>query len=215
MAAIIDTISMNDSMFFENTFLVTCSDTHEAIVIDPGAWRPDDLDSILSVIQQRGAKVKAVVNTHGHLDHIAGNSALQSKTGAEILIHSADAPMLTDSFANGSSLFGMQIRSPKATREVRDGEDIIIGKVRLKVLHTPGHTPGGISLFGEGVVFSGDTLFHGGVGRTDLPGGSQEDLVRSIREKLFTLPDETVVHSGHGEPTTIGHEKKNNPFVRP
>lgn len=187
--------------------------TEEALVIDPAA----NVDGIIAQAEQNNLKIKYIVNTHGHVDHIAGNTDMQKKTGAKIIIHESDAEMLTSTPAMILKMFGAK-QSPAADRTVRDGDTIPFGAFSLKVLHTPGHSPGSMSLHLDDYVFTGDTLFVGGVGRTDLPGGSSRVMIRSIQEKLCTLPDHTKVLPGHnygGSPTsTIGREKASNPFLR-
>lgn len=182
------------------------------VVIDPAG----EADVLLSAIGSR--PVEAVVLTHGHFDHLGAVSELVEATGAPVLVHAADASVITDPEANGGLGFGFEHVSPAASRELRDGDTVEAGGLRLEVLHTPGHTPGSICLFapadGEGPpqLFSGDTLFARSVGRTDFPGGDGRALARSIREKLSVLPAETRVHPGHGPDTTIGYESRVNPF---
>lgn len=195
--------------FGTNTILAWDEDSKEGIIIDPS----DGSKVLLDEINQLGLSIKYVVNTHGHLDHIGGNRYYNVKFKAPILIHENDKDMLIDSKKNLSAFAGKDITSPKAERLLKDGDIITFGKTTLKVLHTPGHTLGCISLYGADVVFSGDTLFELSVGRTDFPDGSFDLLKKSIEEKLFTLPDSTLVIPGHGAATSIEREKVENPFV--
>ncbi|MCD5390691.1 MBL fold metallo-hydrolase [candidate division NPL-UPA2 bacterium] len=193
-----------------NCYLVTDEETKEAIIIDPGA----EGEKIRRLIEKGGLVPAYIVNTHGHIDHIGANGYLKEKLkDIKISIHPADAQMLINPLQNLASFAGEVNHSPQADLMLEDGYEINLGKLSLKVIHTPGHTPGGICLAIEGKVFTGDTLFAGSVGRTDLPGGSMDSLCRSIREKLLTLPDETIVYPGHGPLSTIGRERENNPFV--
>ncbi|MCW2278057.1 MBL fold metallo-hydrolase [Heliophilum fasciatum] len=192
-----------------NSYLAMCPETKEAILIDPG----DEGQRIVAWIEEQKAKVVAIVNTHGHADHIGANKAVQAATGAPLLCHSDDAPMLTTPAKNLSVYMGPPLESPAAARELADGDTITAGTLQFTVLHTPGHTRGGICLYAPAVLFAGDTLFEESVGRTDLPGGSYPTLINSIRQKLLTLPAETVVYPGHGPSTTIGHEAVANPFL--
>lgn len=194
-------------------YLVGDEESGEALIIDPAA----DADEIIAEAKTNNLNIKYIVNTHGHVDHIMGNAEMKKLTGAQIIVHEDDAGMLTTTSPMTLRMFGAQ-HSPPADITVKDGDTIAVGKVSLKVLHTPGHTPGGMSLHVDGFVFTGDTLFVEAVGRTDFPGSSWPAMLRSIRERLFTLPDETKVLPGHNygrTPTsTIGHEKKFNPFVQ-
>ena len=193
-----------------NCFILGCERTHEAAVIDPG----DETEKILLALAAAKLKVKYILNTHGHFDHVGGNRKMKVATGAPILIHPLDAAML-EGLAAAAAVWGLQTEnSPPPDQTLDEGQIIDCGDITLKVIHTPGHTPGGISLHAGDTVFVGDTLFAGSIGRTDFPGGDHETLLASIRTKLFVLDDEVVVYSGHGPETTIGREKRYNPFVR-
>jgi glyoxylase-like metal-dependent hydrolase (beta-lactamase superfamily II) len=193
-----------------NCYIVGCEDTGKAVVIDPG----EDADRILQRLAAKTLTVVYLINTHGHFDHVGGNRRMKSATDAPLLIHEGDAPML-NRLASDASMFGLSAEnSPAPDRTLTDGDAIAFGNHALAVLHTPGHSPGGVALHGDGCVFVGDTLFSGSIGRTDLPGGDYDTLIRSVREKLFTLPDDTRVFCGHGPETTIGREKRHNPFFR-
>ena len=192
-----------------NCFIVACEDTRAAVVIDPGA----DADKILMALAQLKLTVKYILNTHGHFDHVSANKRMKDATGAEILIHALDAPMLSCLSASAAA-WGMSAEdSPAPDRTLADGDTVAFGNITLKVIHTPGHTPGGISFSTDGHVFVGDTLFAGSIGRTDFPGGNHETLISSIRNKLFLLDDAVQVFTGHGPETSIGQEKRFNPFA--
>ena len=192
-----------------NCFIVGCEETLEAAVIDPG----DEADKILGAVARSDLIVKFIINTHGHFDHVSGNRGIHAVTNAPILIHALDAPMLEQISASAANWGLSAENSPSPDRTLDDGDTITFGKIAFKVIHTPGHTPGGISLFTEGHVFVGDTLFAGSIGRTDFPGGDFATLKSSIQDKLFVLGDDVRVYTGHGPETTIGHEKQHNPFV--
>jgi len=192
-----------------NCYIVGCETTREALVIDPG----DEGGRILAALDHAGLRAKLVVNSHGHFDHIGANAFLVEKTGAELLIHEKDVPLLAQSERH-AELFGLSVvPSPAPTRILAGGEELSVGELRIRVIHTPGHSPGGICLLVDGHLFAGDTLFAGSIGRTDLAGGNHQQLLAAIREQLLVLPEATVVHPGHGPDTSIGREKRNNPFV--
>lgn len=202
--------SMEVGPIMANCYILGCEETKEAAVIDPGG----DADRILMRLAELKLQVKQIINTHGHFDHVGANKKLKSATGAPILIHAEDAPMLTQ-LSSAAASFGLSAEnSPKPDTSLSDGDTISFGNITLEVRHTPGHSPGGIALYTDGHVFVGDTLFSGSIGRTDLPGGDYNTLISSVRKKLFTLPEETKVYCGHGPETTIGREKQYNPFFR-
>jgi len=191
-----------------NCYVVGCERTREAAVIDPGG----DADRILITLAKDKLRCLYIINTHGHFDHSADNKRLKEVTGAQLLIHPADAPMILNQ-SRGGGMWGLHVdNSPPPDRYLEEGDIIAIGDLSLKVLHTPGHSPGGISLVTDKIVFVGDTLFAGSIGRTDFPGGDQEGLIRHVRNKIFTLGDDVVVYPGHGPKTTVGRERKTNPF---
>jgi hydroxyacylglutathione hydrolase len=195
-----------------NCWIVSNGFGGPAIVIDPAE------DSARIVAELGDRIVAAVVLTHGHFDHLGAVKALVAHTGAPLLVHAEDAQSITTPVGSGGAAFGFDATAPPPDRLLRDGDVVDAGDLRLSVLHTPGHTPGGICLFGDGgesqppQLFSGDTLFAGSVGRTDFPGGDGRALSLSIARKLAPLPPETVVHPGHGPDTTIGRERRLNPF---
>jgi hydroxyacylglutathione hydrolase len=193
-----------------NCYIVYCQKTLECAVIDPGA----EAEKIIRLIAHMGLKPTALINTHGHVDHVGANRDIKDKFDIPLYIHVADAPMLENVLQTELSFFLGAKESPPPDKFLEEGDEIKIGTVTLLVLHTPGHSPGSVSLIGDGILFSGDTLFFGGVGRTDLPGGSWAELERSIREKIFTLPADTLVLTGHGPTTTVGQEMEFNPFIR-
>jgi glyoxylase-like metal-dependent hydrolase (beta-lactamase superfamily II) len=196
--------------FQENCFLLRAAGGPECVVIDPG----DEADRIADRIDASGWKPVAIVNTHAHLDHIGGIQELKEKYGIPLFLHAADEPLLGSAHTH-ARFFGVAEPSvPAVDRRLADGDVLDFGGIRLEVLHTPGHSPGSVSLVAGGRVFVGDTLFEGSIGRTDLPGGSHETLLRSIRGRLFALPDEVIAHCGHGPDTTIGRERRSNPFLR-
>ncbi|HTG82447.1 MAG TPA: MBL fold metallo-hydrolase [Geobacteraceae bacterium] len=194
-----------------NCFLLGCETTREGVIVDPGS----DPEKILAAVEKQGLTIRQVINTHGHFDHVGGNSRVLSATGASLLVHGGDVPFLSRA-VDTAAMYGLVTEnSPPPGRLLEDGMLLTFGEYGMRVLHTPGHTPGGCCLYleSEGKVITGDTLFADGVGRTDFPGSSHEALIEGIRSKLFTLPESTVVYPGHGPATTIGHEKRYNPYI--
>ena len=192
-----------------NCYLAYCPETMACAVIDPGA----EPEKIFPEITRLKLKPALILNTHGHFDHTGANRDVKERFDVPLLIHAKDGPML-GSFGELELGFLTGARdSPPADRFIEDSEEIAIGNSRLRVLHTPGHSPGSVSFLSDGFLFSGDTLFWGGVGRTDLPGGSWKELESSIRSKIMTLPEDLIVLPGHGPHTTVGQEKNLNPFI--
>ncbi|MDH4270483.1 MAG: MBL fold metallo-hydrolase [Candidatus Aminicenantes bacterium] len=192
-----------------NCYLVYCSETLDCAIIDPGA----EAERIFPLIYELGLGPSLLLNTHGHLDHIGANRDVKEKFAVSLCIHGLDKPLLEHDLQSELSFFLGAKESPPPDHLLQDEETITIGRSTLRVVHTPGHTPGSVSFLGDGILFSGDTLFNGGVGRTDLPGGSTRDLETSIRTRILTLPPETIVLPGHGPWTTVGEEKDSNPFL--
>lgn len=183
-------------------------DTKEAIVIDPG----DDGEKISARLSELGLDLKTIVNTHGHFDHIGANGYLKEKTGASLMVHGDDVEYLQNADI-AASAFGLEAEpSPDPDVCLKEGDIVEAGNMKLKVIHTPGHSPGGICLFSDHTLFTGDTLFAGSIGRTDLLGGSHEHLLDAVKSKLFILGETVEAYPGHGPSTTIGYEKKHNPF---
>jgi len=191
-----------------NVYLVSDRGSRKAALVDPGL----ESEGILRHLERAGLQLELIINTHGHFDHIYANAFFKTRTGAKVLIHEKDLSGLRR-LQDEALLFGLRATpSPEPDRLLQGGDLIELAGFPFQVLHTPGHTPGGICLYHDGMVFVGDTLFAGSIGRTDLPGGSYEALIASVQEKLFVLPEETVVYPGHGPGTTIGEEKRTNPF---
>lgn len=186
-------------MLWTNCFVVGDLETEEAMIIDPGFDRGVEAEKVLKEIERNGFKVRFIVNTHGHPDHTAGNGIAKEATKASIAIHEYDAPLLTN---------------PPPDKILHEGDLLDLGKIKLRVLHTPGHSRGSIILLGNDIVFSGDTLFAGSIGRYDLPDGSLEEIMHSIKNKLLILPNHMKIYPGHGPASTIGKERRTNPFLR-
>ena len=195
-----------------NTYVVYDETTKEGIIIDPGLRSEIALD----YIKENDLKILYIVNTHAHFDHVYGNKFFKEQTGAKLLINNDDLDLLNKARLQ-SAMFGIMIpESPQPDQFLKDGDIVQCGIINFTVIHTPGHTQGGICLYcaNDKILFAGDTLFAGSIGRTDLPGGSYEQLIQSIKNKLLTLPDDTTFYTGHGESSTIGNEKNSNPFLR-
>lgn len=197
------------SLLETNCYVVYCQDSLECAVVDPGA----EADRIFQLIAIKSLKPALILNTHGHIDHIGANKDIKEKFNIPLYIHSADSTMLGNVQQSEMAAFLGVVESPSPDHLLNDGDKIKIGKSFLRVIHTPGHSPGSVSFLGDGFLLSGDTLFFGGVGRTDLPGGSWKDMESSIKNKILTMPDEMIVLPGHGPFTTVGQEKRANPFI--
>jgi glyoxylase-like metal-dependent hydrolase (beta-lactamase superfamily II) len=202
-------------MFAENSYIAHLEGHSDCVVVDPGF----DADKIIQRIEDKQLTPSAFLNTHGHADHIAGNAAMKQRwPDCPLVIGAKEAVKLTDPAANLSATYGIAVVSPPADQSVREGDTYSAAGLEFHVLETPGHSSGHVVFVWRGgepwVVFGGDMLFQGSVGRADFPDSNPQQLVDSIRTKLYTLPDDTIVRSGHGEATTIGEEKRYNPFVR-
>lgn len=195
--------------FDENCYVVS-DDTGEGVVIDPGGMAKE----ILAYIREAKLSIKAVLDTHGHCDHIGANDAIRDATEAPLYIHKEDRAMISDIRLNLSAFMGFKVISRPAEHLLSEGDKISFGNSELEVIHTPGHTKGGVCFVGDGVAFTGDTLFAGSIGRSDFPGGSEVELIGNIKKKLLALPDETKVYSGHGPSSEIGWERKCNPYLQ-
>jgi hydroxyacylglutathione hydrolase len=203
---ILETLTV--SLYETNCYILAAERGAGAFVIDPG----DDAPAILKRVKELGLTVKQIVLTHGHLDHIGALKEVKEATGASVAVHAADAKGLNDRML--AALLGMNIpQPPEPDVLLADGQRLTAGGITLTVIHTPGHTQGSVCLLGEGFIFTGDTLFAAGIGRTDLPGGNYEQIIKSIKTRLLSLPDATRAYPGHGPPTTIGEEKQDNPWV--
>lgn len=195
--------------YFVNCYIVGDPESGEGMIIDP-SWEPD---RIIAHVDKHGLRIERIVITHGHADHIGALNEIRKHFKAPVMIGEKDAVMLTEPRANLSGMTGTQILTGPPEKFLKEGDRISTGQFEFGVLETPGHSPGSISLYGHGVVFTGDALFLGSIGRTDFPGCSHETLINSIQTKLLTLPDDTIVYSGHGPDSTIGQEREFNPFL--
>ena len=193
-----------------NCYILGCEDTKEAAIIDPG----DNADEIISTIEKEGLNPKFIINTHAHFDHIGGVKVIQDHFKIDFILHEGDL-FLVENASEQATAFGLKpISKPVVNKNATNGEKVNLGNKSITVIHTPGHSPGGVCYYSGNNVFVGDTLFAGSIGRTDLPGGSYDTLINSIKENLFPLGDSTIVYPGHGPSTTIRNEKEHNPFLK-
>ena len=196
-------------VFQANAYLAICEETGRCALVDPGA----EPARLLDVAAGEGARIESILLTHAHIDHVGGVAAAARATGAPIYLHPADAPLYAAA-PEQALAFGVEIETPpEPDQELQDGQVLQIGAAQLEVRHTPGHSPGHVCLIGDGFALVGDCVFAGSIGRTDLPGGDYRTLLDAIQEKLLTLPDDTVLHPGHGPATTVGRERLSNPFL--
>ncbi len=202
-------ICLTNGVFQENCFIVADPGTRDAVLVDPG----EEAELFLHRIEYEGFTLRAVWLTHAHIDHILGVQAVVEHSKVTVYLHPADRPLYDNVESQGKWLGVGSASVPPPDRELNHGDRLAVGNCWFEVRHVPGHSPGGVAFVGNGVVLSGDALFAGSVGRTDLPGGDTATLLNSIKEQLLTLPDETVVYSGHGPETTIGAERRSNPFL--
>lgn len=198
--------AMSVGMFASNCYLVGCSQTGEGAVVDPGA----EGKKIVQEINRMGLQIKYIINTHGHVDHVGANGVVKAATGAKILLHRNDLDLYQ------RPMFGLSLvqkSPPLPDTYMEEGTQITLGQLTMSVTETPGHTQGGVSLVLGSAVFTGDTLFAGSIGRTDMKGGSYSQIIHSIEEKLMVFPDDTIIYPGHGPASTIGDERRYNPFL--
>lgn len=202
-------VCLPNGQFQENCYLIGDPDSKDSVIIDPG----EDTDQFLDVIRQRGWNLKGIWLTHAHVDHITGVAAVKEATGAPVYLHPDDR-QLYDHVAEQASWLGLRAQPvPAPDHDLHHDDHLTVGRFQFQVRHTPGHSPGSVSFVGHGVVFGGDVLFRESVGRVDLPGGDAATLLATIRDHFLTLPENTVVHSGHGPLTTIGYERDRNVFL--
>lgn len=204
------------SLFGINTYVVYDPETKKCAIIDPGMMANEEEQALLNFIKRNNLKVVSIINTHLHIDHAIGDAFSKKHFNVPVLAHKSDEP-LGSNLSQQARMFGMseEAESVSIDQYLNEGDTIEIGNGRLHVLYVPGHSPGSVVLYDkeDGFVIAGDVLFYGSVGRTDLPGGSSSQLIKGIKEKLLILPDSTVVYPGHGPATTIGQERKSNPFL--
>ncbi|MGH7621914.1 MAG: MBL fold metallo-hydrolase [Gemmatimonadaceae bacterium] len=197
--------------FQENCWVIGNRRTGEAVCVDPG----DEPGEILAMAREMGVQIKLIANSHGHIDHVLGIAGVREATGARFLLHPGDEELVRGTSESAKRWMGAEIPNPPPPDQfLADGDDIDVDGLKLRVIHTPGHTPGSVCFYVNGVLFAGDTLFAGSIGRTDLPGGDYDQEMGSIVERLLALPDETIVLPGHMDQTTIGQERQRNAYVR-
>ncbi len=197
--------------FQENCWVIGNRRTGEAVCVDPG----DQPDEILAMARDMGVRIKYIANSHAHIDHVLGVAGIRERTGARFLLHAGDLELIRNTASMAKGWMGVDIPNPPDPDQfIDDGDAVSVDGLDLKVIYTPGHTRGSVCFYANGVVFAGDTLFAGSIGRTDLPGGDYDEEMASIVEKLLALPDDTIVLPGHMDQTTIGHERQRNPYVR-
>jgi glyoxylase-like metal-dependent hydrolase (beta-lactamase superfamily II) len=205
----VNVVQIPNGAFLENCYLVIDEEARQCVIVDPG----EDAGLILRQVAAAGARLVAVWLTHAHLDHVLGVGRVAAETGAPVFLHPADRA-LYDHVPEQAAAFGLRAAAvPPPDRAFAHGDAVRVGGLAFSVRHTPGHSPGSVCLLGDGVVFAGDVLFQGSIGRTDLPGGDLDALLASIERELLVLPDSTIVYSGHGPQTTIGAERRGNPFL--
>jgi len=192
-----------------NCYIIGCEETREAAVVDPGA----EGGRILKKLEELKLDCRYIILTHGHADHIGALGQVAEATKSQVMIHAEDADMLTSPGKNLSMFIGSNLKFKGSDRMLQDGDTVSVGKEQLKIIHTPGHTRGGISILAGNRLITGDTLFAGSVGRSDFPGGNHDQMIRSIKEKLMVFPADTPVYPGHGPASTVGEEAKHNPFL--
>jgi hydroxyacylglutathione hydrolase len=202
-------VAMPNGQFAQNCYLIADAAASRAVLVDPG----EEWESFLEALARRDWTLDAIWLTHAHLDHVLGVGPIRQRTGAPVWLHPAERPVY-DTVAPQGLWFGVRVPDlPPPDRDFVAGQAVAVGTHRFTVRHTPGHSPGSVTLVGHGMAFVGDVLFAGSIGRTDLPGGDFDTLMASIRDELLTLPEDTVVYSGHGPATTIGRERTGNPFL--
>jgi hydroxyacylglutathione hydrolase len=199
--------------FDTNCYVASCETTREAVIIDPGFMSEAEAEYVFEFIGKNTLKIVSILNTHGHPDHTCGNGLAKQKYHVPLLIHESDAKMLGEKGRALAQFIEFTVSSPEADKLIHDGDKLKVGNESLKVIHTPGHSPGSACFLGGMECFSGDTLFAGSIGRTDFPSSSPSDMTHSL-EKLRQLSDDVIVYPGHGPKTSIGHEKRSNPFLR-